>query len=131
MSTWFFCFKNLIYFIIIFFSSDIYEKESILISEEASIIAGLLVGLNAFDVTIDIKSELNEFDLPLKPLNYSLYLREKISEINDLNENENDLKINEILDQKNFLEEINKRLELNLNQVNKIQVYHQSNLKLN
>ena len=52
-----------------------YEKESILISDESStLISGLLVGLNAFDLTIDLKSELNAFDSPviLKYLLFSI-----------------------------------------------------------
>jgi hypothetical protein len=36
-----------------------------MLSEEASIIAGLLVGLNSFDVSIDLKSELSDIDQPV------------------------------------------------------------------
>ena len=36
-----------------------------MLSEEASIIAGLLVGLNSFDVSIDLKSELGDIDQPV------------------------------------------------------------------
>lgn len=54
---------------------DIYEAESILNSDEATLIAGLLVGLNAYDVTIDLKSfNLNEFDLPVVFFFYELII---------------------------------------------------------
>jgi len=39
-----------------------------MLSEEASIIAGLLVGLNSFDVSIDLKSELSDIDQPVKEI---------------------------------------------------------------
>jgi hypothetical protein len=83
-----------------------------LASDEAVIISGLLVGLNSFDVTIDLKSDLHDFDSPvilallkkimkeikfiifffkykkLKTLNYNLYLRERIPGFDDNKEEE-------------------------------------------
>ena len=40
-----------------------------MVSEEAIIISGLLVGLNSFDVTIDLKSDLHDFDSPVNFFN--------------------------------------------------------------
>jgi hypothetical protein len=56
--------------------------------------------------------------LPTRPVNYSRYLRERIPEIDDVEEKrikeeeeENNQKLYEIQNQKNYLEEINKKLQ--------------------
>lgn len=96
--------------------SEIYEPEAILLSDEANIICGLLIGLNGLDFSIDLKSILDVLDQPIHLIKYSNYLRERIpSEFDeiahdDLNEN----KINEIFNQKNYIEEMNKKQEVQL-----------------
>lgn len=50
----------------------------------------------------------------IKSINYSIYLREKLPDLDDSSvdgDNSFEQRINEIFDQKNFLEEINKKLE--------------------
>jgi len=37
-----------------------------LVSDESNIISGLLVGLNSLDISIDLRSEVNNLDLPVK-----------------------------------------------------------------
>ena len=36
-----------------------------MVSDESNIVSGLLVGLNALDVSIDLRSEVNNLDLPV------------------------------------------------------------------
>lgn len=67
--------RNLIFFLTLkkIKKSDFYEKESILVSEESNIIAGLLVGLNALDISIDLKSDAVNLDFPVNlQLTYDL-----------------------------------------------------------
>jgi hypothetical protein len=97
---------------------EIYETEAIMLSEEANVVAGLLIGLNGLDFSIDLKSMHEGLDLPTRPVNYSRYLRERIPEIDDVEEKrikeeeeENNQKLYEIQNQKNYLEEINKKLQ--------------------
>lgn len=58
--------------------SEIYEKDSILVSDESSIISGLLVGLNALDISIDLKSDANNLDQPvifnISPLGFFYFM---------------------------------------------------------
>ena len=52
--------------------------------------------------------------IKIKSINYSIYLREKLPDLDDSSvdgDNSFEQRINEIFDQKNFLEEINKKLE--------------------
>lgn len=114
--------------------NEIYEKDSILVSDEANIIVGLLIGLNALDFSIDLKAILEILDLPLHLINYSNYLRERIpsefDETSNLNDNEN--KICEIFNQKNFVEELNKKQEAQLEYLTRrVTDLEKSNFELN
>ena len=95
--------------------AELYETEAILLSEESNMIAGLLIGLSALDFSIDMKSELDVLDEPLQLLKYSNYLREKIPELENTEFEESvekqNKKLYELLDQKNYIEEINKKLK--------------------
>ena len=85
--------------------AELYENEAILLSEESNMIAGLLIGLSALDISLDMKSQLDTLDAPLQLLNYSKYLREKIPDLEntelEVNDDEKNRKLYEILDQKN------------------------------
>ena len=100
--------------------ADIYDSESLMLSEEANLIAGLLIGLNGFDFSIDLKSIIDTLDEPLHIINYSNYLREKVPESKDKLESEtkkfeeDEAKLYEILNQKHYLEEINKTYQSKL-----------------
>lgn len=105
--------------------TDIYDSESLILSEEANMIAGLLIGLNGFDFSIDLKSIIDTLDQPLHIINYSAYLREKVPESEEKtesepNKSENDeTKLYEILNQKHYLEEINKTYQSKLDSLNR------------
>lgn len=57
-------------------------------SDEAAMISGILVGLNALDIAVDLRSELGNLDLPLRSVNYSIYLREKLPDLEEADEND-------------------------------------------
>lgn len=97
---------------------EVYEVEAILLADEANVVAGLLIGLNGLDFSIDLKSVHEALDLPIRIVNYSTYLRERIPEIDDEaekkiqeEEEEHNNKLYELQNQKNYLEEINKILK--------------------
>ena len=73
------------------FLAEAYEAEAIMCSDESSIISGLLVGLNAFDISIDLKTELAELDAPMRPIDYSVYLRERLPSLDDHDNNNVDV----------------------------------------
>lgn len=100
---------------------EMYDQEAIMLSDEASMIVGLLIGLNGLDFSIDLKSILDIIDLPLHLINYSNYLRERIpSEFDDTtSQQESENKICEIYNQKSFVEELNKKQEVQLDYLNK------------
>lgn len=103
---------------------DLYDSEALLLSEEANVISGLLIGLNGLDFSIDLKSIIVTLDLPIRVVDYSTYLREKIPDLENVkekteDEEEKNIKFYEILDQKNYLEEINKSMKAQLDTLNK------------
>lgn len=109
--------------------SEIFESEALILSEEANIVAGLLIGLNGLDFSIDLKSIIETtLDLPVRLVNYSQYLREKIPEHEDdleatkqaaEEEEERNKRFYEISNQKNYLEEINKTLKTQADSLSK------------
>ncbi len=55
---------------------ELYDNEALLISDEMTIISGLLVGLNVLDFNFCLKE--TALDYPMEPaIHYSLYLRER------------------------------------------------------
>jgi hypothetical protein len=104
--------------------SDVYESEALMLGDEAAMISGILIGLNGLDFSIDLKSIKNTLDLPIRPVNYSTYLREKIPDVVEKslesdNSEEEAKKLYEILDQKNYLEELNKTMKSQMGALNK------------
>nr|XP_034828328.1 protein RUFY3 isoform X4 [Maniola hyperantus] len=93
---------------------DYFEPHALMLNEEAVIITGLLVGLNVVDCNLCVKEE--DLDSQQGVIDFSLYLRGSNSS-NDLagngNNGNNEPKqrhINTMLDQKNYIEELNRHL---------------------
>ena len=107
---------------------DWYEPESILLTEDAVVIAGLLQSLNALDY--NLTSEGSDFDIDSLVIDFSMFLKDgnylahpKISDPNiSLEDNPGDSpNVNEfsmLLDQKAYLEELNKKLQQELTKSN-------------
>ena len=92
--------------------NDWYEENSILLSEEGTVIAGMLVGLNVIDCNFDLKG--NDLDNYSGIIDISLYLKDGnyLEKTHDENAQTQvtDQKIEMILDQKAYLEQLNKSL---------------------
>ncbi|XP_046366555.1 RUN and FYVE domain-containing protein 2-like isoform X2 [Haliotis rufescens] len=90
--------------------SDYYEGGALMMEDEGMVIAGLLVGLNVIDCNLCIKEE--DLDQPMGVIDFSLYLKGgKYNGDNDESESvEGKSKMATILDQKNYLEELNRHL---------------------
>ncbi|XP_059168703.1 RUN and FYVE domain-containing protein 2-like [Physella acuta] len=91
------------------FLTDYYEPGAFMLEEEGVVIAGLLVGLNVLDCNMCIKGE--DLDQPMGVIDFSLYMKDgKYSDSGDDERAEGDSKMATILDQKNYLEELNRHL---------------------
>ncbi|XP_064631483.1 RUN and FYVE domain-containing protein 2-like isoform X2 [Lineus longissimus] len=98
--------------------ADCYEPGAIMLEEEGMVISGLLVGLNVIDCNMCIKEE--DLDQPMGVIDFSLYLRDQRNQFSDqLSPQSPDMesaeghanaKMAAILDQKNYLEELNRHL---------------------
>ncbi|CAH1794975.1 unnamed protein product, partial [Owenia fusiformis] len=85
---------------------EYYDENALMMEEEATVIGGMLVGLNVIDCTFCIKEE--DLDQPIGVIDFSLYLNYNDRAPDDVPEN--DAKMAAILDQKNYLEELNRHL---------------------
>uniref|UniRef100_A0A8D3BZ88 RUN domain-containing protein n=1 Tax=Scophthalmus maximus TaxID=52904 RepID=A0A8D3BZ88_SCOMX len=99
--------------------SEFYEANALMMEEEGAVIAGLLVGLNVIDANLCMKGE--DLDsrayIYLKRLSPSLLL--------------SDGQITAILDQKNYVEELNRHLSASVNNLQaKVDALEKSNTKL-
>ncbi|XP_052266709.1 RUN and FYVE domain-containing protein 2-like isoform X1 [Dreissena polymorpha] len=90
--------------------TEFYEPGAMLLEDEGTVIAGLLVGLNVIDCNLGIKDE--DLDQPIGVIDFSVYLKDT-----RLNESDPEAdnaamqeKMQTILDQKNYLEELNRHL---------------------
>ncbi|KAI8420920.1 hypothetical protein MSG28_008084 [Choristoneura fumiferana] len=93
---------------------EYFEPHALMLNDEAVIITGLLVGLNVVDCNLCVKEE--DLDSQQGVIDFSLYLRGSNSS-NDLASNGNNANtepkqrhINTMLDQKNYIEELNRHL---------------------
>ncbi|XP_037975588.2 RUN and FYVE domain-containing protein 2 isoform X1 [Plutella xylostella] len=92
---------------------EYFEPHALMLNEEAVIITGLLVGLNVVDCNLCVKEE--DLDSQQGVIDFSLYLRGSSSS-NDLSNSGNvatepkQRHINTMLDQKNYIEELNRHL---------------------
>lgn len=93
--------------------------------EEGAIIAGLLVGLNVIDANFCMKGE--DLDSQVGVIDFSMYLKDG----NSSKGSEGDGQITAILDQKNYVEELNRHLNATVNNLQaKVDALEKSNTKL-
>ncbi|XP_026473024.1 RUN and FYVE domain-containing protein 2 isoform X2 [Ctenocephalides felis] len=92
--------------------SEYYESHSLMMSDEVIVIMGLLVGLNVIDCNLCVKGE--DLDSQQGVIDFSLYLRSssRSSPEEDINlvSAESTGQMNAVLDQKNYIEELNRHL---------------------
>uniref|UniRef100_A0A8B9KXE1 RUN and FYVE domain containing 2 n=1 Tax=Astyanax mexicanus TaxID=7994 RepID=A0A8B9KXE1_ASTMX len=88
-----------------FFCSDFYESSAVMLEEEGAVIVGLLVGLNVIDANLCVKGE--DLDTQVGVIDFSMYLK---NDIDDYRSEERNGQIAAILDQKNYVEELNRQL---------------------
>ncbi|XP_031760933.1 RUN and FYVE domain-containing protein 2 isoform X2 [Xenopus tropicalis] len=85
--------------------SDFYENHAVMMEEEGTVIVGMLVGLNVIDANLCVKGE--DLDSQVGVIDFSIYLK---SEEDDLDREGRNMQIAAILDQKNYVEELNRQL---------------------
>ncbi|XP_037536730.1 protein RUFY3 isoform X2 [Nematolebias whitei] len=106
--------------------SEFYEPNALMMEEEGAVIAGLLVGLNVIDANLCMKGE--DLDSQVGVIDFSMYLKDgghssKTAEGED--------QITSILDQKNYVEELNRHLSASVNNLQaKVDALEKSNTKL-
>jgi len=91
--------------------AEFYESEALMRSDEAVLMAGLLVSLNIVDCSICVKEE--DLDVQAGVLDFSLYLRRKedIGRESNVEDDDGDKEgMAAVVDQKNYIEEINRNL---------------------
>ncbi|XP_053559315.1 protein RUFY3 isoform X4 [Bombina bombina] len=105
--------------------SEFYEPNALMMEEEGAIISGLLVGLNVIDANFCMKGE--DLDSQVGVIDFSMYLKEgPITKCS-----EGDGQITAILDQKNYVEELNRQLSATVNNLQaKVDALEKSNTKL-
>ncbi|XP_065291876.1 RUN and FYVE domain-containing protein 2 isoform X2 [Dermacentor albipictus] len=86
---------------------DFYEDDALILSEEAVVIGGLLVGLNVIDCNLCVKEE--DLDSQQGVIDFGLYLREN-SHSDVSTEGVEPASMTAVLDQKNYIEELNRHL---------------------
>ncbi|XP_075712490.1 RUN and FYVE domain-containing protein 1-like isoform X2 [Rhinoderma darwinii] len=106
--------------------SDFYEHEALMMEEEGAVIVGLLMGLNMIDANLCLKGE--DLDSQVGIIDFSFCLK-------DIQKNESEKKADEItsvLDQKNYVEELNRHLSCTVGDLqSKIELLEKTNSKLN
>ncbi|KAK5611818.1 hypothetical protein CRENBAI_009520 [Crenichthys baileyi] len=84
--------------------SEFYDSGALMLEEEGAVIGGLLVGLNVIDANLCIKGE--DLDSQVAVIDFSLYLKDPASSETP----KDDAKMTAILDQKHYIEELNRHL---------------------
>ncbi|XP_019572515.2 RUN and FYVE domain-containing protein 1 [Rhinolophus sinicus] len=105
--------------------SEFYEPEALMMEEEGMVIVGLLVGLNVLDANLCLKGE--DLDSQVGVIDFSLYLKD-VQELDGGREHE---RITDVLDQKNYVEELNRHLSCTVGDLQtKIDGLEKTNSKL-
>ncbi|KAJ8339236.1 hypothetical protein SKAU_G00360220 [Synaphobranchus kaupii] len=106
--------------------SEFYEANALMMEEEGAVIAGLLVGLNVIDANLCMKGE--DLDSQVGVIDFSMYLKDGG---HSSKSTEGDGQITAILDQKNYVEELNRHLSASVNNLQaKVDALEKSNTKL-
>uniref|UniRef100_A0A8C5Q207 RUN and FYVE domain containing 2 n=1 Tax=Leptobrachium leishanense TaxID=445787 RepID=A0A8C5Q207_9ANUR len=106
--------------------SEFYENHAVMMEEEGTVIVGLLVGLNVIDANLCVKGE--DLDSQVGVIDFSIYLK---SEEDDISREGRDVHISAILDQKNYVEELNRQLNGTVSSLHaRIDTLENSNTKL-
>ncbi|XP_068181232.1 RUN and FYVE domain-containing protein 1 [Antennarius striatus] len=84
--------------------SEFYDSGAFMMEEEGAVMGGLLVGLNVIDANLCIKGE--DLDSQVGVIDFSLYLKDPSSSETQ----KDDSKMTAILDQKHYIEELNRHL---------------------
>uniref|UniRef100_A0A8C5KGB8 RUN and FYVE domain-containing protein 1 n=1 Tax=Jaculus jaculus TaxID=51337 RepID=A0A8C5KGB8_JACJA len=104
---------------------EFYEPEALMMEEEGMVIVGLLVGLNVLDANICLKGE--DLDSQVGVIDFSLYLKD----VQDVNSGKEHESITDVLDQKNYVEELNRHLSCTVGDLQtKIDGLEKTNSKL-
>lgn len=105
--------------------SEFYEPEALMMEEEGMVIVGLLVGLNVLDANLCLKGE--DLDSQVGVIDFSLYLKD----VQDLDGGKEHERITDVLDQKNYVEELNRHLSCTVGDLQtKIDGLEKTNAKL-
>ncbi|XP_041691881.1 protein RUFY3 isoform X5 [Coregonus clupeaformis] len=106
--------------------SEFYEANALMMEEEGAVIAGLLVGLNVIDANLCMKGE--DLDSQVGVIDFSMYLKDGVHSSKTV---EGDGQITAILDQKNYVEELNRHLSASVNNLQaRVDTMEKSNTKL-
>ncbi|XP_019635887.1 PREDICTED: RUN and FYVE domain-containing protein 2-like isoform X5 [Branchiostoma belcheri] len=94
---------------------EFYEPFALLMEEEGMVLAGLLVGLNVIDCNFCVKED--DFDSQLGVIDFSMYLKDpgnytdrSPGEASRTDSNSSQANLTAVLDQKNYVEELNRHL---------------------
>ncbi|XP_051945357.1 RUN and FYVE domain-containing protein 2-like isoform X2 [Xyrauchen texanus] len=106
--------------------SEFYESSAVMLEEEGAVIVGLLVGLNVIDANLCVKGE--DLDTQVGVIDFSMYLK---NDMDDYRSEERNGQIAAILDQKNYVEELNRQLNSTLQGLQgRVESLENSNSKL-
>uniref|UniRef100_A0A8C3T700 RUN and FYVE domain containing 2 n=1 Tax=Chelydra serpentina TaxID=8475 RepID=A0A8C3T700_CHESE len=105
--------------------SEFYEYHALMMEEEGAVIVGLLVGLNVIDANLCVKGE--DLDSQVGVIDFSMYLKNE----DDIGSKERNVQIVAILDQKNYVEELNRQLNSTVSSLHaRVDSLEKSNTKL-
>uniref|UniRef100_A0A7M4EFZ7 RUN and FYVE domain containing 2 n=1 Tax=Crocodylus porosus TaxID=8502 RepID=A0A7M4EFZ7_CROPO len=105
--------------------SEFYEYHALMMEEEGAVIVGLLVGLNVIDANLCVKGE--DLDSQVGVIDFSMYLKND----DDVGSKERNVQISAILDQKNYVEELNRQLNSTVSSLHaRVDSLEKSNTKL-
>ncbi|XP_055971650.1 RUN and FYVE domain-containing protein 1 [Sorex fumeus] len=105
--------------------SEFYEPQALMMEEEGTVMVGLLVGLNVLDANLCLKGE--DLDSQVGVIDFSLYLKD----LQDLESGKEQERITDVLDQKNYVEELNRHLSCTVGDLqSKIDGLEKTNSKL-
>ncbi|XP_036592676.1 RUN and FYVE domain-containing protein 2 isoform X2 [Trichosurus vulpecula] len=104
--------------------SEFYEYHALMMEEEGAVIVGLLVGLNVIDANLCVKGE--DLDSQVGVIDFSMYLKNE----EDIGNKERNVQIAAILDQKNYVEELNRQLNTVSSLHSRVDSLEKSNTRL-